>query len=303
MSNPKYYDKAKRILEQRRSRANALNEAAAEILERSSDYAALDSKRSVLFQMLFDANKKNKPVDDIAAQIENINSEIANLASSLGLTLDNYECKSCEDTGEINGVYCKCLKQLIEEIKREETGLTQLPAFNFDDHIKGLNPILDKIYPKLIEYCSTFPDNNVKQLVFNGGVGVGKSCLAAAIANSVSDKGFTVQYIKSNAMNDLFLKYHTSPYAERDGILSPLLDADLLIIDDLGIEPLLNNVTLPYLYILLESRDKLHTIITTNLEKDEVKSKYKERIFSRLFDMEKSLILSLLGNDLRLIKK
>lgn len=303
MYNPKYYDKAKRILEQRRSRANALNEAAAEILERSSDYAVLDSKRKVLFQNLFESNKKNLPVDDIAAQIEYINAEIANLSASLGLKINNYECNICEDTGEINGVYCTCLKKLIEEIKREETGLTQLPAFTFADHISGLNPILDKIYPKLVEYCSTFPANTVRQIIFNGGVGVGKSCLAAAIANAVSNKGFTVQYIKSNAMNDLFLKYHTSPYSERGGILSPLMNADLLIIDDLGIEPLLNNVTLPYLYILLESRDKRHTIITTNLDKNEIESKYKERIFSRLFDIDKSLILSLSGNDLRLIKK
>lgn len=302
MDNNRYYVKAKQILNNRRTSAIALNEATSDKLSQNPEYKKLEKLRSELFQNLFYANKNNLPTDIIVLDIENINKKIAELAKKMNIRTNNYKCKQCEDTGIINGEYCKCFKVIIEELKRIDTGLEQLPEFTFKDHIEGLNPILDKMYPKLIDYCEEFPKNKIKQIIFNGGVGVGKSCLAAAMANAVSSKGYSVQYIKSNALNDLFLKYHTSPFMERQNILTPLMNCDLLIVDDLGIEPILNNVTLPYLYILLEARDKLHTVVTTNLNKDEIIKRYFERISSRLLDKDKTLIISLTGKDLRLNK-
>lgn len=302
MDNNRYYVKAKKILDSRRSRAISLNEAASDILSQTPEYIELEKLRSGLFQELFYANKNNLPTEKIVLDVENIDKKMLELANKMSIRINNYECKKCEDTGIINGEYCKCFKHIIEELKRNDTGLKQLPEFTFKDHVEGLNPILDKMYPKLIDYCTEFPKNKIKQIIFNGGVGVGKSCLAAAMANAISSKGYTVQYIKSNTLNNLFLKYHTSPFSERQNVLSTIMNCDLLIIDDLGIEPILNNVTLPYLYILLEARNKLHTVVTTNLSKDEIIKRYFERISSRLLDKNKTLILSLTGKDLRLNK-
>ena len=83
--------------------------------------------------------------------------------------------------------------------------------------------------------------------------------------------------------------------------LSPLLDVDLLVIDDIGAEPQFKNVTCEYLYLVISERARYHkkTIITTNLKPLEFIDRYGERIYSRIFDKSKSILLNLKGEDLR----
>ena len=57
-------------------------------------------------------------------------------------------------------------------------------------------------------------------------------------------------------MNNLFLSYHTSFGAEKSSYLDTVLDPDVLVIDDLGTEPILKNVTLEYLYLILSERSE-----------------------------------------------
>lgn len=63
--------------------------------------------------------------------------------------------------------------------------------------------------------------------------------------------------------------------------LEPLIDCDLLIIDDLGTEPLYRNVSGEYLYTIINERKitKKHTLISTNLSLDDILNRYGERIF------------------------
>ena len=81
--------------------------------------------------------------------------------------------------------------------------------------------------------------------------------------------------------------------------------ADLLVIDDLGTEPMRKNVTKEYLLILLNERiaKGKSTIITTNLNPEQVLEKYEERIFSRMFNKRETLILQFVGKNQRLKRK
>ena len=76
-------------------------------------------------------------------------------------------------------------------------------------------------------------------------------------------------------------------------------DADAILIDDLGTEQVLNNVTIPYLLELLTERTDKVTIITTNLSALDLEQRYGQRIVSRLLDKKLSYPLIFKGNDLR----
>ena len=92
-------------------------------------------------------------------------------------------------------------------------------------------------------------------------------------------------YLNSFELNNIFTKIHTSPLEDKPFYYSVILDCDLIIIDDLGTEPIYNKVTKEYLYLLLNERIKRKKpfIITTNLSPQNIIDRYEERIFSRIF--------------------
>ena len=98
--------------------------------------------------------------------------------------------------------------------------------------------------------------------------------------------GRTVVFVTAFTFLNRALSYHTSFDQGRADMLTPLLDCDVLIIDDLGTESVLKNVTAEYLYLVVNQRQLrgLTTVITSNLSVDGVAARYGERIASRLFD-------------------
>ena len=86
------------------------------------------------------------------------------------------------------------------------------------------------------------------------------------------------------------------------GAFSQVLETPVLLLDDLGVEPMLNNVTIEQLFTLLNERELngLHTLISTNLHPEELKQRYSERISSRLLDRRSTSILPFYGEDVRL---
>ena len=102
-------------------------------------------------------------------------------------------------------------------------------------------------------------------------------------------------------LNELARLYHIGKSYE----FSDCMKADVLLIDDLGTEPILKNVTKEYLYNLINVRqiNNLPTIISTNLSEDDILSRYDERIFSRLANKNLSINLLLTSSDKRINKK
>ena len=91
-------------------------------------------------------------------------------------------------------------------------------------------------------------------------------------------------------------------YFENDKGSSELLDADVLMIDDLGSEPLMQNVTVEQFFNLLNERQNrnLSTVISTNLDMASFRERYTERIASRLRDNRRCKVMNLLGRDIRI---
>ena len=66
----------------------------------------------------------------------------------------------------------------------------------------------------------------------------------------------------------------------------------------------MKNVTIEYLYLVLDTRlrNNLKTIITTNLTPEQVQDVYEDRVFSRIFNKQVSVVINMTGNDLRFKK-
>ena len=76
---------------------------------------------------------------------------------------------------------------------------------------------------------------------------------------------------------------------------------DVLMIDDMGVEPLMENITIVQWFNLINERQLRGkgTVISTNLNVEELRRRYTERITSRLMDGKQCMLLQFLGDDVR----
>lgn len=225
--------------------------------------------------------------------------------------LPKHKCSSCKDTGYTeSGELCKCVKQKLINHLKKSCGMSGALNFRFNDNsfkvfsgTKQEKTMLS-LYKTMQLFCEKFPDTKHKNVLLCGPTGVGKSYLISAIANELMEKGFSVMYLSAFEFNDLVLKYHTSPIDIRGDYIDGLMTSDLLIIDDLGTEPIRKNVSIDYLYSIMSSRMEhgLHTIFSTNLDADNLLERYGERVFSRLFHKKYTYAKRITGDDLRIKK-
>jgi phosphotransferase system glucose/maltose/N-acetylglucosamine-specific IIC component len=166
--------------------------------------------------------------------------------------------------------------------------ITDLIGFKNAGNMEAYNNLLATVTPARFK---------VGQMI--GSTGLGKTHLSTSIAKEVLKKGYTVVYESAQNIFDLFeeKKFGRDPDADTDRFLN----ADLLIMDDLGTEHI-TQFTVSVLYNLINERTNKckATIISTNLSPDELKLTYKPRIFSRLFGDFK--VMSFKGMDIRLQK-
>lgn len=215
-----------------------------------------------------------------------------------------YSCKKCNDNGRIDGKYCDCLKKELNELLVKESGFNKLEDFdevNFD--IFTNQKEMKYLYQKMKEWCNSKFDKN---LIFLGGeTGVGKTFLMKCMAKELIKKNKLVTLTTSFAMNQDFLKsYSTRDLEAKDSLLDKYLNSEVLFIDDLGTELRQPNITVKYLYLILNERkiNNLPTIITSNLNLEDINDYYDERISSRIANQQTSICLYLKGEDLRLKK-
>ena len=219
-----------------------------------------------------------------------------------------FDCKTCNDTGILSGRFCDCFKKRYYETLCDYLGIGQIRNVTFSDvdfsKIKDTKQRkkLESNYKLFKKYCDKYPSVKYKNALVMGGTGVGKSYLMYAVANEFMKNGFSVIYVSAIKLNSLMLSYHTSFVSERDVYLDDVIDCDLLIIDDLGSEQKIKNVTDEYLLKILDEREKADkpVFVTTNLNEEQLKNSYNERVFSRLSNVSKTIISNIDGNDLRL---
>ncbi len=218
------------------------------------------------------------------------------LLEALGYPKDytepHYTCPHCQDTGYVMAKMCACMKQLLawEALRQSGVG-KQMDTQTFDsfslDYYTANADALQRMKGNVQE-ARRFADSFVpgeSNLLLLGGTGLGKTHLSVAIARGVVEKGYSVVYVTAQELFDTFEteKFH-SGYGERSNKRTDkYLDADLLIIDDLGTEHS-TSFTVSCLYQIVNSRSVkgVSTVINTNLTQTELMEQYDKRLISRL---------------------
>ena len=211
-----------------------------------------------------------------------------------------YDCKLCEDTGSFNGKVCACLmKQLNEKMSVKNSTQTEFKTFEeCDDNLMDEDD--KKTREFLMSWCECYPNVKKFNITISGSAGCGKTFLLENIASRMMKRGFEICYKTAFEINELARQYHIG----KSYNFTDCLNAEILFIDDLGTEPILKNITIEYLYNLINSRqiNKKPTFISTNLSFDDINDRYDERIFSRLMNKKISLRVQLNSNDKRIFK-
>lgn len=259
---------------------------------------------------LIKAEMENKDTAELKAKEEELTAKLESLLNKYGYKSTDFEpvysCSKCSDTGRIGNLFCSCFNtRYIDEVKRAANLEISAP-FTFNDcdfsRISNENQkkFLEETYKKAKTYCKMFSTQKTQNMLLTGATGTGKTCVASAIANELVNRGITVIFVSAFELLQKMKECHFALPEDRDLYLEDYMSVDLLIIDDLGVEQILRNITCEYLLLILCEREAhgKSTIVTTNLG-DKILSRYGDRIASRLTNQKNTLIRNFNGNDMR----
>lgn len=338
--NANIYQKIRNEYEKRRKKAfDELEEKKSEL------YALIPRLQEIDDEINHAGFKYNKailtgtlPSDNAAKElsdtIETLKTEKAKLLKEYGYSPSHlspvFQCEKCSDTGIIRSpdldadTFCICYKQQLIDYLYEQSNLVAANNEGFESFIADYYPdIVDekrygiKKSPReqilwILENCKSFVENfensEVKNLLFVGHTGVGKTFMASCIAIELMKRGFTVLYQTAPALFNAIYEYRFNK-ADNDewesALYTNILETDLLIIDDLGTESPSGMRYSELLNILdtrlsNNARRACKTIICTNIALKNLSEFYDERIVSRItggFD-----IFRFTGDDIRRLK-
>ena len=245
------------------------------------------------------------------------NEQIARLMMEAGFEpgfLDPlHDCALCRDSGyageEVKGL-CRCVVDRYHQLLQGDAFLSTDQTFeSYDERVYPASPlpgetVSQRAYTRVLrnqceKYADSVPGGELQNLLLYGGSGLGKTFLLQAIGARAASRGVqTLAYTANTLLNQIRRIYFAREEVEEPAYMS----VPLLLIDDLGTEPLWENITVEQLFALIDHRLRqgLHTVISTNLNLTELKLRYTERIMSRLLDVRRSQKLAFLGQDIRL---
>ena len=243
-----------------------------------------------------------------------INGEIRTLLRRTGLPENflemQYRCDLCRDTGYVGDAparFCECFERRLRLRQHEDGSMAGVDEQNFERFDANFIPEADGQRAQMIqarrlceEYADSFPNGKYRNIMLTGAGGLGKTFLLNCIFERVITRGFSAVRITSFRMFEIMRQQHMGFEEKNDGFTS-LVEAPLLLIDDLGTEPMMRNITVEYLFTLLNERmvAKRHTVTATNLTPVQLQERYGERVASRLLDKTCCAPVLLRGKDLR----
>ena len=309
---------------ERRREENSREESRrrAEIAERCPELNRLVEERHSLIMRSVRGAFAGGGLSDAEAVMLDYNRRIAAMLQKNGYPADYLSpvCK-CAVCGDLGFVYeqsvrkpCECFLQEYRQAlcQTEGTGGSKETFAAFDENrfpdappLPGINISQRQLIKRTRDWCVQFaegvPGGPIKTLLLHGGSGLGKTFLLHCMENAVREKGIAV--ISTTAF-DLLMKLKTAYFSNTGETAQEFFDVPLLLIDDLGMEPMMENITVEQIYNLLNARmtKGLYTAITTNLTLDEVKKRYTERVSSRLLNKRVAQAARFQGKDIRMMK-
>ena len=212
------------------------------------------------------------------------------------------DCPECRGTGwsmrTVDGMRraerCGCWRVGVAE---EMLARARIPAryakCDFSTFITYDNERLQRVFGKAREFADAFPAVD-KGLLFIGPPGIGKTHIAVSVLREVALKGMRgVYYDTRSLLSAIRSTYNPVTRTSEAEVLDEVMQAELLVLDDLGAERLTDWVE-ETMHLVVNTRynEKRPTVFTTNFEDvpeegdlDSLLARVRPRLLSRLREM------------------
>ncbi|MDM7923012.1 MAG: ATP-binding protein, partial [Pyrinomonadaceae bacterium] len=211
---------------------------------------------------------------------------------------DATECQKCLGTGvEIvpgkGARTCECRRSTVKANPFEKV---RVPKRYLGCHInsyKPNHPSQERAVRFAMQFTQEYPA--VEQgVLFMGPVGVGKTHLAVSVLKGLTERGFSCLFYEFGALlKEIQDSYNANTHTSELGVLSPVLNAEILVLDELGASKPTDWVRDTMAHIInTRYNENRFTIFTTNYldakanERDEtLEDRIGVRLRSRLYEM------------------
>ena len=249
--------------------------------------------------------------EESKTEFEAIRTRRERLLSAHGIPTDYlepiYNCAVCRDKGYVgDAIYrpCKCQLRMEQKLMMTASKVdTELSFENFRDDIYEDENQRERQL-RIKAYCERYADSLPKPakpiLVMFGLPGTGKSYLGSAIANRAMERFIETRFVTAyQIIQDVLEALRTQCSG-----LEQYKRVDFLVIDDLGTEPMVPNITIESMFTLINERTAFRkpTVIITNHNTVELSERYGERLTSRIADATESALIQFEGRNIRRIK-
>ena len=273
---------------------------------RAPELRTLDERRKRLF--LDVGAHAVAPAEGIEA-LKQLNRREQELLASLGLPADTlqlrYRCQACRDTGYVGGAPrrpCAC-RLKYRELQKPDVDINTRETFaNFSEAVYPDETQKKRTRNARVlceRYAAALPHPERPNLLLTGMPGLGKSFLGNAIAYEAISSGVeTARVTAYRFVQDMLSDIRAHTDNARRYCCVPLL-----VLDDLGSEPDIPNVSVEWLFAIVNERimQRRATVCITNLSLKQLQDRYGERLMSRLCDRNTTLVLQLTGENLRTV--
>lgn len=190
-------------------------------------------------------------------------------------------------------------KEHIEKLRNRAFADVRLKQWAFEND-DNANAHISSVAQKYVENFWTMRQRG-KGLLLYGGVGTGKTYIAACIINALVEQGTSC---KLTNFSRLANEWMAREFTEKQNFVDGLNTYELLVIDDLGSERSTDFMN-ELIYSVIDTRHKSGKplIVTTNLSGENLKHPNDvtaERVYSRLFEM--CIPVEVKGADRRKLK-
>lgn len=315
-----YAKEANRILEDYRNQSKKeLDMRFEEVFRNVPEYQDLLQHRNELgYEYL------KKSISGDKEELKNLEDEIKSTEEKMHkmLILSGYpndylelkhHCEKCKDTGVYNGKMCSCKKTIMVNIARDKSSLNeQMKQQNFDrfdinvfdtkkDSSQGMSQRenMEAISENLKYYSKNYT-KNAKSLLLYGQVGTGKTYLLSCMAKEIIENGYSVIYLSAmQLLKQLFsIRYQNFNEKPQPEVEDIIYNCDVLMIDDLGTENSTEtNISLLFDLLNYRIQNQKTTIISTNIDLDDLTTQYDQRISSRI--KGEFIPIQFFGRDIR----
>ena len=220
------------------------------------------------------------------------------------------ECPKCYGTGmesikDKGARICECRKLKAQHGQFESVRLPKrYDGFHFGNY-KPQNPSQTMALKSAMNFAMEYPAVD-RGLLLMGSVGVGKTHLAVSILKGLTERGFSCLFYEfSSLLKEIQDSYNPNTHSSEIGVLSPVLNAEVLVLDELGASKPTDWVRDTMAHVInTRYNEKKFTVFTSNYlderpndREETLEDRIGVRVRSRLYEMCKSVILN--GKDYR----